>query len=147
MSEIESIKEVETVKDIESLETVEDVDNLEDYQDIDNMNDNIEESNKKIMSMLSSMFMMNNGTADKNGVDDILEYEDGDKDFYSKIDSLIETSNLIYDETCSITISTEQVKDEIADIKNSIDNINNNIDFLKDRLQELINLAIIQVNK
>ena len=114
-----------------------------DTQDIDNMSDNIEESNQKIMSMLSSMFMMNSVNNDTNNLgDNVLEYDDSDKDFYSKIDNLVETSNLIYDESCSITISTEQVKDEIDIIKNNIVIINNNIDYLKNKLQELIDLVV-----
>jgi len=108
-------------------------DEINQIEDLDNINNDIEDSNKKLMAMLSNMFMMNNSNADN--ADSILEYEENDKDFL-KMDGFSDTVNLIYDETCSITICTEQVKDEIVEIKSQLNDIQNQLKRLNDLFEK-----------
>jgi len=68
--------------------------------------------------------------------------DDNMKNIFEKIDIITDTSNLIYDESCSITISTEQMKDELILVKNQIGDLNNQIGNLKNQLDSIYNLLL-----
>jgi hypothetical protein len=131
-----NIEEIDTnnIKEIDAnnIETNNELnDEIKQIEDLDNINNDIEDSNKKLMAMLSNMFMMNNSNADNSNADSILEYDENEKDFL-KMDGFSDTVNLIYDETCSITICTEQVKDEVTEIKSQLNDIQNQLKRLND---------------
>ena len=54
------------------------------------------------------------------------------------IETVADTSNLIYDETCSITINNEQIKDTIDDLKNKFQSFQIEIENLKTSVEEIL---------
>jgi hypothetical protein len=65
--------------------------------------------------------------------------------FDSKLEIIVDTNNLIYDEVCSHTISIDQVKDEIDLIKNQIVDLHADIEIIKNKLDEFISIMLIKL--
>jgi hypothetical protein len=106
--------------------------------------DNMLSSQFKLMSFLNAaMLNQHHGNIYPSTSENIYsrfaeddgEYKDGIKEL---IENISETNNLIYDETCSITINNEQIKDDISDLKNKFDIFQNEIENLKLSIETIL---------
>jgi hypothetical protein len=113
-------------------------------EDILEPEDNMMSSQFKLMSFLNAaMLNQNHGniypSASENIYSRFVDDDIGPKDEIKElIENISETNNLIYDETCSITINNEQIKDDISDLKNQFDIFQNEIGILKSSIEEIL---------
>lgn len=118
-----------------------DVHLLEENNDnIKNESDDNFSAQMKLMSFLSAAMQYNKnnagGTEEEN--EEIVSKIDEEKLLLEKIELISDTSNLIYDETCSITINSEQIKDDIDDLKNKFNTFQIEIETIKYKIEELL---------
>jgi hypothetical protein len=126
--------------------------NIDDDEDIDDDDIN-DDDNMSRYKLLSSLFGMNMGinmgmntdsAADikmNNMCMDCNNTEENDVLLLitNKIENISTTNDLIYEETCAITISNESIKDEIENIKNKISEFQSDISDIKKKIDLLIN--------
>jgi hypothetical protein len=66
------------------------------------------------------------------------DIDNSDNRLKELMENIADTSNLIYDETCSITINNEQIKDTIDDLKNQFQSFQIDIENLKISVEEIL---------
>jgi len=112
-------------------------DTIEDVLEMDNDPENnidMISSQYKLMSFLNAM--QNNNNLFNLCCDHNFDSKEEDNEIISKeddnkiLEKILDTNHLIYDETCSITINTEQIKDDIDDLKNKFDDLKNKFEEL-----------------
>jgi hypothetical protein len=117
-----------------------DADAYGDEDEILEPEDNMSSSQFKLMHFLNAaMLNQQNGQiymsppmADASNIDD------SDNRLKELMENVADTSNLIYDETCSITINNEQIKDTIDDLKNQFQSFQIDIENLKISVEEIL---------
>lgn len=112
----------------------------DDVDEILEPEDNMSSSQFKLMHFLNAA-MLNQQTRQMYMSPPSMTAEnidDSDNRLKELIENVADTSNLIYDETCSITINNEQIKDTIDDLKNQFQSFQIDIENLKTSVEEIL---------
>ena len=121
-----------------------DIDSNEDGIEYANIEDNIKNEEEFIdqFKLMSSLFGINKGNFNHGS------NEHEELQVNEKIDNITDTTNLIYEEACAITITNDQIKDEIEDIKNKFADFQSDIKNIKNTMDNLLNIiASLSINK